>query len=240
MDLDFYVEEGLLGGHDVGFDKFDFLSTYLDMSEENQELCRSSLAELVSKHASPVSGLRIDGSASNIPDAVWAKTQLDALRIYQPGYGSNRLIKLLADQVNCLPEESFLRPYLRFLFMSAKPVQVKSVYGSFSNADIKWMQMTLKAKQCYRNSCLLAEVLDLTYIEGMCYNVIPFEHAFVRNSNGDYFDPTLELVVDTNITRHDYISQLELDINELRGYMLSSGVYGSYLKDSYYEKLHRL
>lgn len=53
----------------------------------------------------------------------------------------------------------------------------------------------VKKNQCFKNCFNLAFELGATYILGVCVNLVPFEHTWLKIGD-KYIDPTLEVVLD--------------------------------------------
>lgn len=75
-------------------------------------------------------------------------------------------------------------------------------------------------KECFHNAYHLAEMYDLTYVEGYTWYIIPILHAWCIDQNGRVIDPTLD-------DPEDYAyCGIPLNMDFVRSTMMSTGVYG--------------
>lgn len=98
---------------------------------------------------------------------------------------------------------------------NAKPVTVVPVSEVFGKEELERMMLlvTPEKKQCYRTAQKLAMSFEgIEYVEGevgVKGTGISVPHAF--NRKGDkYFDMTLEVALNANVSAEDYVSILEL------------------------------
>ena len=114
------------------------------------------------------------------------------------------------------------------------PEQMKTL-GKFYHA---------RMKMCYKNAATLVSWIkymfgdsfkdkEVRYVEGFAYScgLLPIEHAFVRVGD-KYIDPTFERVLKKNVRKEEYVSLIELTVEEMNRMQVETGCYGElYLYD---------
>lgn len=98
----------------------------------------------------------------------------------------------------------------------AKPVKCVSVEEVLTPQEIERIKaLKPMMKECFKNAAsivMFANIEGVAYVEGELGigNAIGIEHAF--NRRGDkYFDVTLELGAERDVTTEDYVSVLEVE-----------------------------
>lgn len=100
----------------------------------------------------------------------------------------------------------------------------------------------LRKNECYRNSVLVVEYLNnhgkkAKYVEGQtCVCGIPIDHAWIQVGE-KYFDPTLELLLENEVEKDEYVALGSWEINEVWRVLVKTGVYGEIYKEKYIESL---
>ena len=100
----------------------------------------------------------------------------------------------------------------------AKPVKCVSIKEVLTPQEIERIKaLKPMMKECFKNAAsivMFAGIEGVTYVEGEIgiRDTVGVEHAF--NRRGDkYFDVTLELGAERDVTTEDYISILEVEDN---------------------------
>ena len=130
----------------------------------------------------------------------------------------NSLIVELRTFAKLIGEEGKQAEFYRQMLRDAKPIEVVRLSEVFSPAEVKAIEVLVypKKKQCYRNATLLSHINhifpDVKYVEGKmtCCGAFGIEHAW--NKVGDkYVDITMELVLDRDPTKEEYMALGEYD-----------------------------
>ena len=152
---------------------------------------------------------------------------------------SNSLIKQL-EQLRDLMSNSRQIKWYEDLLKVAKPVSVSPISEVLSEEQIQFIKdnIQLRKKECYRHATLFCLYIpDSVYVEGQFSTLgLPIEHAF--NKVGDkYIDITAELVLGEDVTKLEYISWGEYDINLVSKIITDRGYYGDIYRQLYVENL---
>ena len=75
-------------------------------------------------------------------------------------------------------------------------------------------------KECFTNAIHLAVQKDLVYVEGYCFQIIPFHHAWCVDRDGTLIEPTLEKPLDYEYFGVGFNSAWAM------GHMMKRGYYG--------------
>ena len=136
------------------------------------------------------------------------------------------------------------KAYYQQRLSDAKEVHCVSINDILLKKEMAYIRTHYKpqAKECYKNAAMLVPLLSLfrrnvRYVEGIayCYGLIPIEHAFVKV--GDiYIDPTFELALQKDVTKEQYVSLIELDIDTMQTYICETGYYGKLYQYDYFLK----
>lgn len=130
----------------------------------------------------------------------------------------------------------------------ARPVDVVSIASVLSCKNIVAIERVIgiAKRQCYRNASLFVNVVsnfhaDLgpcKYVEGFVVSpgLFPIEHAFVKIGDR-YFDPTFELALGEDVSKSEYVSLVEIGIDELGRIEAETGVYGGIYRHKYIKRL---
>lgn len=146
----------------------------------------------------------------------------------------NSLIVELRTFAKLIGEEGRQAEFYRQMLKDAKPIEVVRLSEVFSPAEVKAIEVLVypKKKQCYRNATLLSHINhifpDVKYVEGKmtCCGAFGIEHAW--NKVGDkYVDITMELVLDRDPTKEEYMSLVECEPKIAAEIALEVGWYGS-------------
>ena len=108
----------------------------------------------------------------------------------------------------------------QFVMMShgVKPERLTRV--TVKPMDAVWRKrakLVVQPKRCFDNCFNLAVEHDVTYVLGVCHKLIPIEHAWIKLADGQYVDPTLEIV--TGELTGSYHSLIEIKASELIEYI---------------------
>lgn len=96
-------------------------------------------------------------------------------------------------------------------------------------------------KQCYSNSCNLTEHFNnITYCEGYVYDPmfpgLPIEHAWncwtnPKSGRKIYFDGTFEKLLDTDVSKCDYVLVKEYNLDEVLEMKFRTETYGLWIHE---------
>lgn len=113
---------------------------------------------------------------------------------------------------------------------AAKGIQCSKLSDVFTKKEIARIKaLGLQKKDCYRNANLVTHAMPdrCSYVEGRVLVCgVPVDHAFVKVGDR-YVDPTLEILLNEDVTKLDYCSILELDCDTLFATLVESGYYGN-------------
>ena len=143
----------------------------------------------------------------------------------------NSLIVELRTFAKLIGEEGRQAEFYRQMLKDAKPIEVVRLSEVFTEFQIMEIRRTVrpKVKECYRNALLFAKYFpDVKYVEGKmtCCGAFGIEHAF--NKVGDkYVDITMELVLDRDPTKEEYMALIECEPKIAAEIALEVGWYGS-------------
>lgn len=239
MSLMFQIEQGIIAGHDVGFDMYDFLSHFMSLNAEGKARLQKDIISSLERLCVCVGGHRIDGSNSDVDNMEWLTQQKAALRVFDKDYYEHSVIKYL-HAVASISESSQTRfaSFGKHKFLCADPVKVSSIYDVLSNHEIKFIKEVIKPrpKACYEDAYNMCMLGDFKYVEGVCFSLIPFDHAFNEVRDGVYVDVTLELGLGLDVTSLDYVKLMTCDESSLSDFASASGVYGNYFIDRFNSK----
>ena len=131
--------------------------------------------------------------------------------------------------------------YFQYLKDQYKEVRVTPLNEVFTVKEIHLIKKVVKPqpKQCFRNAAKLVELFPdrVKYVEGKVNKWFPIEHAFNLVDGDKYVDLTFELVLkDEEVISYEYASFLELNYEEQIDFMLSTGMYGDWVRESYRSK----
>lgn len=118
-----------------------------------------------------------------------------------------------------------------------KPCKVVPLKTIFNEHQINCIKREIEAKQCFRNSFRVAEIIesmngDVKYVEGraLVANFLPIEHAW--NKIGDfYIDATFELCLGYDVTKESYALLQEYKVSEVRKILLERQYYGEIYRE---------
>lgn len=152
---------------------------------------------------------------------------------------NNSLIKQL-EQWKDLMSDSRQIKWFEDLIKAAKPISVSPISEVLSEDQIKLIKsnIPLRKKECYRHATLFCLYIpDSIYVEGQFSTIgLPIEHAF--NKVGDkYIDITAELVLGEDVSKLEYISWGEYDIDLVSKIIMDQGYYGGIYRQLYVENL---
>lgn len=155
-------------------------------------------------------------------------------------YGKNNINEALRDS------DSFIKDMLSLFAQSSSGVQsalykqklkdansvdIVSLKDVFTDEEIRAIKRYVRPrpKECYRNAYNLADYFrdkGVKYVEGyLNVHGLPIEHAF-NELDGVYFDCTIELALNKNVTDDTYVSIGEFDVDEVREVLLQNKFYG--------------
>lgn len=126
----------------------------------------------------------------------------------------------------------------------ARLIQMSPMSELLSDKELCEMLRAVKLRknECYRNSVLAVEYLNnhgkkAKYVEGFaCVCGIPLDHAWIQVEE-KYFDPTLELLLENEVEKDEYVALGSWEINEVWEVLVKTGVYGEIYKEKYIENL---
>lgn len=152
---------------------------------------------------------------------------------------TNSLIKQI-EQLRDLVSNSRQVQWYEDLLKVAKPVTVSPISEVLSEEQIQHIKdnIQLRKKECYRHATLFClHIPNSVYVEGQFSTFgLPIEHAF--NKVGDkYVDITAELVLSEDVTKLEYISWGEYDIDLVSKIITDRGYYGDIYRQLYVENL---
>lgn len=131
--------------------------------------------------------------------------------------------------------------FYRQMLKDAKPIKVVRLSEVFTETQIAAIKRCVKpkAKECFRNATLFAQNFpDVKYVEGrmtIC-GALGIEHAW--NKIGDkYVDITMELVLERDPTKEEYITLGEYDRETVCNICIESGWYGNIYPTLYGQKI---
>ncbi len=236
--LDFCIEQGIIAGHDVGFDSKDLLIHYMSLPSKDRKVLRDFILTLLKNNSKcPEEGFRIDGFSSDTPNDVWISQTSGLFRFLDPSYEEDPIIQYLSffldvsDQLDKKQSGFFEHKLWR-----AERVKVSSVYDVLSKKQVDEIQrLRPKVKECYRNSLLVSQHFSgVSYVEGMVHSIIPIDHAFNKFED-KYFDITFELVLGLPVEDYPYVSLIELSPEEAFRMTYSSASFGNCFTENYKE-----
>lgn len=143
----------------------------------------------------------------------------------------NSLIVELRTFAKLIGEEGRQAEFYRQMLKDAKPIEVVRLSEVFTDTEIKAIKRFVnpKVKECYRNATLFSHIYpEVKYVEGKmtCCGAFGIEHAW--NKVGDkYVDITMELVLDRDPTKEEYMALGEYDQETVVSICSEVGFYGS-------------
>jgi hypothetical protein len=134
------------------------------------------------------------------------------------------------------------KKYFQYLKDQYKEVRVAPLNEVFTVKEIHLIKKVVKPqlKQCFRNAAKLVELFPdrVKYVEGKFMKYFPMEHAFNLVDGDKYVDLTFELVLkDEEVATYEYASFLELNYEQQIDLMLSTGMYGDWIIESYKNRI---
>ena len=152
---------------------------------------------------------------------------------------TDSLIKQI-EQLRDLVSNSRQVQWYEDLLKVAKPVTVSPISAVLSEGQIQYIKdnIQLRGKECYRHATLFCLYIpNSVYVEGQFSTFgLPIEHAF--NKVGDkYVDITAELVLGEDVSKLEYISWGEYDIDLVSKIITDQGYYGDIYRQLYIENL---
>lgn len=143
----------------------------------------------------------------------------------------NSLIVELRTFAEIIGEEGRQAEFYNQMLKDAKPIEVVRLSEVFTDTEIKAIKRFVnpKVKECYRNATLFSHIYpEVKYVEGkmtVC-GTFGIEHAW--NKVGDkYVDITMELVLDRDPTKEEYMALGEYDQETVVSICSEVGFYGS-------------
>lgn len=104
---------------------------------------------------------------------------------------STKELKIYAENFRKLLDRSYTPPTESFKYRSNYHLlKEHGLIFKFKSDDVHGTQ---PKKQCYRNAFMaVLENPELVYVEGIAFpkGIIPLDHAWTMNKNGEVFDPT--------------------------------------------------
>lgn len=143
----------------------------------------------------------------------------------------NSLTVELRTVAQLIGEEGRQAEFYRQMLKDAKPIEVVRLSEVFTDTEIKVIKRSVKprVKECYRNATLFAHIYpEVKYVEGKitCCGAFGIEHAW--NKVGDkYVDITMELVLDRDPTKEEYMALGEYDQETVVNICTELGWYGN-------------
>lgn len=152
---------------------------------------------------------------------------------------TNSLIKQI-EQMRDLVSNSRQVQWYEDLLKVAKTVTVSPISEVLSEEQIQYIKdnVQLRKKECYRHATLFCLYIpNSVYVEGQFSTFgLPIEHAF--NKVGDkYVDITAELVLGEDVSKLEYISWGEYDIDLVSKIITDRGYYGDIYRQLYVKNL---